>query len=235
MLRLKFEAGLSNRQIARSLNLCHATVAQYLRRAEAAGVDWPLPESVSPIELERRLFRQPERRVDREKIARVVPDWSEIHQQLRRKGVTLSLLWQEYRERHGEAAYQYSQFAHHYRQWLGTIEMVMRQHHVAGEKLFVDYAGQHGEVIDRHSGEIRPVQIFVAVLGASHYTYAEASWSQSVEEWIGSHIRAFEFFGGCPAVVRPAMSGTTTSVSRIRWISGSMMIHQPPDPPRPRP
>lgn len=138
-----------------------------------------------------------------------MPDWAEIHQQLKsRKGVTLSLLWQEYQERHGKAAYQYSQFNHHYRQWLGSVEVVMRQHHVAGEKMFVDYAGHCGEVIDPRSGEHRAVQIFVAVLGASHYTYAEASWSQSVEDWIGSHIRAFEFFGGCPKVLFLNLDGT---------------------------
>lgn len=204
VLRLKFEAGLSNRQIARSLHISHTTVAEYLRRAEAAGISWPLPESLSPMDLERQLFRQPQRTVGNKAALRVTPDWAEVHQQLKsRKGVTLSLLWQEYQERHGQAAYQYSQFTHHYRQWLGSIEVVMRQHHVAGEKMFVDYTGELGEVIDPHSGERRAVEIFVAVLGASHYTYAEASWSQSGEDWIGSHIRAFEFFGGCPKVLVP--------------------------------
>ncbi len=202
VLRLKFDVGLSHRQIGISLGISHSTVAGYLRRAARAGLGWPVPEAWSETDLEQALFVQPHR-VAGHAPARVPPDWPDIHQQLKRKWVTLLLLWQEYKERHGAAGYQYSQFSHHYRQWLGTLEVTMRQTHRAGEKLFVDYAGQPGEVIDRHTGELRPAQIFVAVLGASGYTYAEATWTQALPDWIGSHIRAFEFFQGCPAVLVP--------------------------------
>jgi transposase len=202
VLRLKYAVGLSNRQIAASGGVSHSTIAQYLRRAQEAGLTWPLPEGLSDTELEQRLFRQPERLADKQP-PRVRPDWTEVHQQMKRKGVTLLLLWQEYKEQHPESSYQYSQFAHHYRQWRATLDVVMRQTHRAGEKLFVDYAGQTVEVNDRHSGEVRSAEIFVAVLGASNYTYAEATWTQQTTDWIGAHIRAFEFLGGCPAVLVP--------------------------------
>jgi transposase len=202
VLRLKFAVGLSNRKIAASCGVSHSTIAQYLRRAKGAGLGWPLPEECSETELEQRLFAQPGRLAGNE-LPRVLPEWGQIHQQMKRKGVTLMLLWQEYKEQYPEAGYQYSQFAHRYRQWLDTLDVVMRQTHPAGEKLFVDYAGQTAQVIDRHSGEIRQSEIFVAVLGASNYTYAEASWTQQVPDWIASHIRAFEFLQGCPAVLVP--------------------------------
>ncbi len=125
-----------------------------------------------------------------------------VHQELKRKGVTLFLLWQEYREAHPEG-YQYSWFCDHYRAWQGKLDVVMRQDHRAGEKLFVDYAGQTMPVVDRDTGEIREAQIFVAVLGASNYTYAEATWTQGLPDWIGSHQRAFAFLGGVPELVVP--------------------------------
>jgi transposase len=200
VLRLKFSTDLSNRQIATSLGIARSTVADYLQRAEEAGIGWPLPEGLSETELEQRLFSKPQLAGDSHRAA---PDWPHIHQQMKRKGVTLTLLWQEYKEQHPQSGYQYSQFANLYRQWVGTLDVVMRQSHTAGEKLFVDYAGQTVGVIDRHSGEMREAQIFVAVLGASNYTYAEATWTQEVQEWIGSHIRAFAFFGGCPEVLVP--------------------------------
>jgi transposase len=131
-----------------------------------------------------------------------MPDWSYIHQQLRQKSVTLMLLWQEYKEIHPHG-YQYSQFCHRYRQWAAKIDPVMRQEHRAGEKMFVDYAGQTVPVYDLHSNQMREAQIFVAVLGASNYTYAEATWTQTLADWIGSHSRAFAFFGGVPKLVVP--------------------------------
>ena len=133
---------------------------------------------------------------------RGIPDWTHIHRELRRKSVTLTLLWYEYKEIHPEG-YQYSQFCNLYRQWVKKLDVTLRQHHRAGEKTFVDYAGQTVEVVDRRSGEIRQAQIFVAVLGASNYTYAEASLSQSLPDWLGSHVRAFEYFGGTTAIVVP--------------------------------
>jgi transposase len=202
VLRLKFDAGLSNRKIGNSLRISHSTVADYLHRAEQAGLRWPLPEGLSERQLEQQLFAEPKRLCGND-TPRVIPDWSEIHRQMKRQGVTLMLLWQEYKEQHPERGYHYSQFAHLYRQWLGTLDVVMRQTHKAGEKLFVDYAGQTMEIIDRHSGEIHQAEIFVAVLGASSYTYAETSWTQQAPDWIASHIRAFEFFHGCPAVLVP--------------------------------
>ena len=201
LMRLKFSAGLSNRQIARSCGIARSTVGDYLGRAARAGIGWPLPEGISDAALEQRLF--PNAQVRPPNAQRAQPHWAEIHQEMRRKGVTLMLLWQEYQERHPQAGYQYSQFAHLYRQWRGTLDVVMRQSHTAGEKLFVDYAGQGVEVIDRHSGEIREAEIFVAALGASSYTYAEATWSQNVQDWVEAHIHAFEFIQGCPTVLVP--------------------------------
>jgi transposase len=150
-------------------------------------------------ELERRLFKQVG---GQSKPERVQPDFPTVHRELRRKGVTLFLLWQEYRERHPDG-YAYSRFCDHYARWKGHLDVVMRQSHRAGEKLFVDYAGQTAEVVDRSTGEIREAQIFVAVLGASNYTYAEATWSQGLSDWIGSHVRALAFLGGVPEVIVP--------------------------------
>jgi len=133
---------------------------------------------------------------------RFVPDWSEIHKELKRKGVTLALLWHEYKMNNPEG-YQYSWFCSQYAGWLGKVDLVMRQDHRAGEKLFVDYAGQTMEVVDRTTGEIKTAQIFVSVLGASNYTFSEATWSQNLSDWIGSHVRCFNYFHGVPEVLVP--------------------------------
>ena len=165
----------------------------------AAGLGWPLPVGLSDVELERRLFPAPPALP---RVARMVPDWSVLHQELRRPGVTLMLLWEEYRAAHPEG-FGYSWFCEHYRAWAGKLDVVMRQTHRAGEKLFVDYTGQTVEVIEPTTWEVRAAQIFVAVLGASNYTYAEASWTQSLPDWIGAHVRAFQFLGGVPELVVP--------------------------------
>ena len=199
VLRLKWAQGLSNRQIAKTCGIARPTVGEYLRRATEAGLAWPLPPDLDEAALERQLFPPPPSLPAQ---ARGVPDWSLVHQELKRKGVTLFLLWQEYRETHPEG-YQYSWFCDHYRAWQGKLDVVMRQDHRAGEKLFVDYAGQTMPVVDRNTGEIREVQIFVAVLGASSYTYAEATWTQGLADWIGSHRRTFAFLGGVPELVVP--------------------------------
>ena len=157
-----------------------------------------LPESVDDTGLERRLFPVP----PPSRTARPLPDWSEVHRELRRKSVTLSLLWQEYKETHPEGL-QYSRFCEQYRAWAAKLDLVMRQEHRAGEKLVVDYAGQTVPVVDRETGEARQAQIFVAVLGASSYTFAEATWTQTLPDWTASHVRAFEFYGGCPELVVP--------------------------------
>lgn len=199
VLRLHFELGLGMRQVGRSLHLPHSTVRDYLERATHAGLGWPLPENLSDSQLEQRLFPPipslptPDR---------PLPVWAEIHRELKRKGVTLTLLWEEYRSQH-PGGYQYSRFCDLYREWCGKLATSMRQIHKAGEKMFVDYAGQTLPIVDRSTGEIRAAQIFVAVLGASSYTFAEATWSQALADWIGSHTRALGFFGGVPQIIVP--------------------------------
>lgn len=199
VLRLKWACGLSDRQIAQSLRISRPTVAGYLRRVTAAGLSWPLPEDLGDEALERRLFATP---ATPPAFNRPLPDWALVHQELKRKGVTLVLLWQEYKATAPDGL-QYSYFCEAYRKWAKKLDVVMRQHHRAGEKLFVDYAGQTMPVVDAQTGEVRQAAIFIAVLGASNYTYAEATWSQSLPDWIASHVRAFEAFGGVPQVLVP--------------------------------
>jgi transposase len=199
VLRLRFEAGLSQRQIARSCGLGKTTVIECLRRFEQSGLLWPAAAELDEATLERTLYPPPPGVATD---CRALPDWASVHRELRRKGVTLTLLWHEYKAGHPEG-FQYSWFCDQYRAWAGTLDVVMRQEHRAGEKLFVDYAGQTVEVVDRHTGEVRQAQIFVAVLGASNYTYAEATWTQQLPDWIGAHVRAFEFLGGTSEVVVP--------------------------------
>jgi transposase len=199
VLRLCWASGLSKRKTARSCGISRPAVDEYLRRAEEAGLSWPLPADLDDGALERLLFPAAPVLPAQE---RGLPEWSTIHQELKRKGVTLFLLWQEYRERHPQG-YQYSWFCERYRAWRGRLDVVMRQDHRAGEKLFVDYAGQTVPVVDRFTGEIRTAQIFVAVLGASNYTYAEATWTQGLPDWIGSHQRCFQYLGGVPEIVVP--------------------------------
>jgi transposase len=210
ILRLYWGTGLSQRQIAISCGISRPTVTEYIRRAEAAGLSWPLPVEMDEAQLEQRLFP----RVRPQGAERPQPSWAQIHQELKRKGVTLFLLWQEYKEIYPEG-FQYSTFCEYYRLWEGQLDLVMRQPHRAGEKLFLDYAGQTVPVIDRASGEVRPAQIFLAVLGASSYTYVEATWTQSIPDWIASHIHAFEFFQAVPEVLVPDnLKGGVTSPHR---------------------
>lgn len=199
VLRLRYEVGLSARQVAASVQMARSSVGEYQRRLAAAGLSWPLPEGLSDTALERALFPPPPPVPSR---ARPVPDWALVHEELRRPGVTLMLLWEEYRTAHPQG-FAYSWFCEHYHAWAGKLDLVMRQTHRAGEKLFVDYAGQTVEIIDRASGEVRAAQIFVAVLGASSYTYAEATWTQTLPDWIGAHVRAFDYLGGTPEVLVP--------------------------------
>jgi transposase len=199
VLRLK-AAGLTLRPIAQATRLSLGAVSKYLKAAEAAGLVWPLPEDLGDVALERQLAGIPA-------VASVpdvaVPDYAVVHQELKRKGVTRQLLWQEYREQHGAAAYSYSQFCVHYRAWCQQLKRSLRQTHVAGEKLFVDYAGQTVPIIDATTGEVIEAQVFVAVLGSSNYTFAEATLSQQLPDWLGSHVRAFEYLGGAPQIVVP--------------------------------
>ena len=193
-LRLR-AGGHSQREIAASLNVGATTVRDYLSRAKRAGLAWPLPDELSDDALEARLFPPPG---ETGPSARAQPDWPEIHRELRRKHVTLALLWEEYRAEHPDDGYGYSRFCELYRRWEGRLSPTMRQHHVAGEKMFVDYAGSKLEVIDPATGEVREAELFIAALGASSYTFAEATWTQSLNNWTGSHVRALQFFGGVP-------------------------------------
>jgi transposase len=200
VLRLK-AAGQSNRAIASSLRIARSTVAEYLSRAEAAGLRWPLPPEWSDADLQARLFPPPLP----SNVTRPLPDWGEVHREMKgrkRTGVTLQLLWVEYREAH-PGGVQYSQFCELYRQWRGKLDRVLRQDHVAGDKVFVDYAGQTVPVVDRTTGELREAQIFVGVLGASNFTYAEAGWTQELAAWTEAHVRMFEYFGGVPRLLVP--------------------------------
>ncbi len=199
VLRLKFEHNLSERKIARSCNISRSTVKDYLARFSVSELSWPLPDTLDEKVLEQQLF--PAKSSD-SRSKQATPDWSQIHQELRHPNTTLMLLWQEYKSCHPDG-YQYSWFSDQYRSWRNQVDVVMRQNHVAGDKLFIDYAGQTMTVVDQFTGEARQVQIFIATLGASSYTYAEATWSQSLPDWIGSHIRAFEFLGGIPNTLVP--------------------------------
>ena len=196
VLRLSAE-GLSTRQIAASLAIGRTTLRGYLDRATELGLSWPLPAEMSDTDLERCLFHRAHQNTQR---IETQPDWSYIHRELRRKGVTLSLLWEEHRSDHPEG-YGYSRFCELYTRWEGKLSPVMRQRHPAGERLFVDYAGHTIDVIDPQTGEVRAAQLFVATLGASSYTFAEATWTQSLPDWISSHVRAFGFLGGVTAQV----------------------------------
>jgi transposase len=200
VLRLHHESHLSIRQIRKSLGIGQGTVQDYLDRAQRAGIGWPLAPELDEAALEQRLFPVANPVPTGEKPP--MPPMEEIHRELRKKGVTLLLLWHEYKEKVPEG-YQYSQFCHLYRQWTKKLDPRLRQEHRAGEKLFVDYAGPTVEIITQETGEIREAQIFVATLGASNYTYAEASLSQELPCWIQSHIHAFEFFGGTPEILVP--------------------------------
>jgi transposase len=198
VLRLKFEAKLSHERIAAATRLSKGTVSNFVQRAIQQGLGWPLPEALDETGLEALLFRQAAPCAQYAQ-----PDFGAIHQELKRKGVTLQLLWEEHHAAHGERAHRYSQFCVHYQAFRDRLARSMRQVHRAGEKLFIDYSGDTVAVIDAASGEIRAAQIFVAVMGASKYAYAEATWTQSLPDWIGSHIRTFEFLQASPALAVP--------------------------------
>ena len=192
-------AGMSSRKIAASLVVGATTVVDCLQRARAAGVSWPLLDDLSDEALEARLFPASTALAEI-RARRPQPHWPTIHRELRRPGVTLQLVWEEHRAAHPEG-YGYSRFCELYRAWEGRLSPTMRQTHVAGERLFVDYAGTTLDVIDASTGEAMPAQLFVAALGASNYTYAEATWTQGLADWIGSHTRTFAFFDGVSAMV----------------------------------
>jgi transposase len=197
VLRLTFGEELSRRQVSAAAGVPVTTVADYVARAAAAGVGWPLPEDLDDAGLEALLY--PPARPSRD--ARPAPDWNRVHKELRRKNVTLQLLWLEYRQAHPDG-YGYSQFCNLYRAWRGGVDVVMRQVHTAGEKLFVDFPGDTVPIWDRSTGEVGlRAELFVAVAGASSYLFAEAFPSQELLYWVTGHVHAFEFLGGCPQIV----------------------------------
>jgi transposase len=199
VLRLKHQCAATNREIATACAIGCATVHEYLARAKRAGIGWPLPPDMTEETLQSKLFPPP---LVLPKDQRPLPDWPEVKRQLARKGVTLHLLWEEYAAVHANP-YGYSRFQELFRAWEDIAFPRMRQSHQPGDKLFVDYAGQTMPVTDPTTGDIHNAQIFVAVLGASNYTYAEATWTQSVAEWIASQVRALQFFGGVPRALVP--------------------------------
>jgi transposase len=199
MLRLHYE-GAGDRQIARTLGIARSTVQDNVKRALKAGVTWPVPVDLTDGILEQRLFAnsgvKPGRRQYQE------PDWATLSRELKRPGVNLMVLWEEYRQAHPEG-YGYSRFCDLYREFERKLSPVMRQHHVAGEKAFVDYSGKKLSIANPQTGELRDAELFISVLGASSYTYAEATWTQTLPDWIGSHVRMFRFYGGVTLVVVP--------------------------------
>jgi len=199
VLRLCFEHQQSARQIAKSCGIARSTVKEYLDRIQKAGIPWPLPAEWDDTALESRLF-PPVPLISPEK--RRMPSMEDLHQELKKKGVTLQLLWHEYKEANPEG-YQYSQFCELYRQWVDKLDVCLRQEYRAGEKLFVDYAGQALPLHDPFTGQTREAYLFVATLGASNYTFAEASLTQDLPSWIQSHVHAFEFFNGVAQILVP--------------------------------
>ena len=200
VLRLRLEAGLSIRQISASTKTSVGAIQKLLARADALNLNWPLPEDLDDGRLAALFYPG----ADPTTSTRYqVPDWATVHQELKRKGMTKQLLWEEYTAQYPNRCYSYSQYCDRYRQWLKQQKHSMRQTHKAGEKCFVDYCGPTVPIINPQTREVRTAQVFVAVLGASNYTYAEATWSQSLRDWLSSHVRTFEFFGGIPEMVVP--------------------------------
>jgi len=196
VLRLRFAHRLSQRAIGQSLRLSAGAVNGCLSRARRAGLGWPLPEELDDAQLETPLYPPPSAAATEH---RPVPDWAIVHRELRRPNVTLSLLWEEYRGGTGARdGFGFSWFCQLYREWVGRLKPTLRQVHTAGERVFVDFAGHTMEVIDGATGEVRRAEVFVAVLGASSYTFAEASWTQSLSDWIAVHVNMLAFIGGVP-------------------------------------
>ena len=208
IIRLKFSTSLPTREIARRLGLAPSTVRETLSRLEGAGLSWPLPEGIGDAELEAALYAN--RRSKRGHRRHAEPDWPTVHRELKRKHVTLLIVWDEYIAAN-PGGYSYSRFCELYRGFEAKLSPTMRQTHAAGERLFVDYAGDGVPVVvDRLTGEIRMAQIFVAVLGASSFTFAHASWTQALPDWIDAHVRALQAIGGVPQLLVP--DNTKTAV-----------------------
>ena len=221
VLRLHFEGGLSRREIAKSQSISYGTVANYLHRAQSAGLTWPLPTDMGERELAAALFPERGTRSTQKRFAE--PDFARVHLELKSVGMTKHLAWEEYRQIHPDDGYSYSQFCHRYLVWLQRQQRSMRQTHIAGEKIFVDYCGPTVPIVNPHTGECINAQIFVAVLGASNYTFACASASQKEADWIDAHIKAAEFFGGWSKLTIPdnLKSGVTKTHRYVPVLNAS--------------
>jgi len=198
VLRLKHALGLSYRKISEATGAGKTQAAEYVRRALAAGITWPVPEGIDDADLERRLFPVADDGANK----RAAVDWPAMQRELKRRGVTLALLWQEYLAEHANG-YSYTRFCELYGEWRKHLSATMRQTHLAGEKLFVDWAGDTIGVVDPATGEVGDARIFVAALGASNFTYAEARWTETLPDWIGAHVNAFAAIGGVPQALVP--------------------------------
>ncbi|MGH2507123.1 MAG: IS21 family transposase [Ktedonobacteraceae bacterium] len=198
ILRLSWDCKLTRRQIATSCSISRSTVADYIYRAQAAQLSWPLPDDYDDAVLEKLLFPPQQNNMPR----RPLPDFSEVYEKLKQKGATLALLWEKYKWENPDG-YQYSQYCDFYRQWSKTVDVVMRQEHRAGEKLFSDFAGSKLHVTNPHTGEVSQAHIFVCALGASSYTYAEAFFSENSEAWCIGHANAFGYYGGASEIIIP--------------------------------
>jgi transposase len=208
VLRLHFGLGLSRRQVAKSLAVSRDGVATTIERATEAGLTvWPLPDDLSDTALEQKLYPPREPTFEGELLRRPEPDWEHVHSELRKPHAALRLLWEEYRAEHPDGI-RYSWFCKRYRDCARHVDPVMRIAHVAGEKMFVDYAGDTIGVIDRATGEILEAHLFVATLGASSYTYAEATWTEALPDWVMEHVRAIHFFGGTTKLIVPDNAAT---------------------------
>jgi len=212
VLRLRFELKLGYQQIGRSCSIGVSTVHKYLKRAEAAGITWPLPGDWNEARVEAMVFPRREPTIAEKNPAHTPLDFDAIHEQLRgSKYVTLQLLWEEYRQTTPDG-YRYSRFCELYQRWRSKLDVVLRQEDKAGEKMFVDWAGATIPVHDRHTGEAWRAPLFVATLGASSYTFAACTRDQQMESWLRMHVRAFEHFGGIPALTVP--DNTKTGVTK---------------------
>jgi transposase len=210
VLRLHFDLKLPQRQIARGVQLSQSTVNEYLKRFEQSGLAWPLPDGYDAQRLREKLFGG--NKPDAVPARRPLPDLAQIHHELTtNRNTCLQLLWEEYRDAHPDAHYSYASLWRHYEEWRRRQDLVMRQQHRAGEKLFVDWAGAKIPIHDPETGAVLQASLFVAVMGASSYTYAEAALTQALEPWIGAHVRTFEFLGGLPELIVPDNAKTAVS------------------------
>jgi transposase len=200
ILRLSLDAGLSTRVVGDRIGVGSTTVRDTLKRFARAGLSWPVPATMRDIELEGCLYGVPGVKPGRRKLPE--PDWSVVARELKRKHVTLQVLWEEYISEHPDG-YRYSRFCDLFRRWEGRLPLVMRQSHDGGEKLFVDYAGDTVPVADRATGEIRRAHLFVAVMGGSSLSFAHATWTEQLADWIDSHNATFAFFGGAAQLLVP--------------------------------